>query len=498
MGTDQFFYENDRKVNAKVCRILMWLSLVFPALFLLSILHVFQVSIKELCMITPLGLICTLMPTVLKRAGISVKALKYISIISLSVVIAIMGSNAHIGIYITYILALSVSCMYFDARFTRNMAFLGYACLVIAVFFRSQNVTLAADDTPMHWFRGYVMGFTIEYIALAAVCISVSKASRNLLEGVYDREKIQAVLNSCEDASGNLVSSIDQLHISLDESRKGNAIVADFAGKTMEDCVSNQEYVHDTIEEIQKMASSIDQIIQKTNNMKEVASQTYDSTQSYIQIMDGAVASMDVISQSTNDTLQTIQVLEDRVKHIEELTSTIIAIANQTSLLSLNASIEAARAGENGKGFAVVAEEVRKLAEQSHNAVGSITNHVEGIRESVAAASASILKGSQSVDAGLEQIRIARTEAEKLGNIQETSLQAAEDIFGSGQKTKDSVNDVVGKADNMSALMEHSSEMVMDIRKRLDDQDSLLQDMEQVFTQVNDVSMQLKEIVANP
>ena len=210
-----------------------------------------------------------------------------------------------------------------------------------------------------------------------------------------------------------------------------------------------------------------------------------------------SVSSMDVISQSTDETLQTIQILENRVQHIEELTNTIIAIANQTSLLSLNASIEAARAGENGKGFAVVAEEVRKLAEQSHDAVGSITNHVEGIRQSVADASTSILKGSQSVETGLEKIRVARTEAENLGNIQKTSLQTAEDIFGSSQETKNSVNGVVEKSEHMTTLMEHSSEMVSDIRKRLDTQESLLQDMDRVFYQVSDVSGQLKEIVTS-
>lgn len=497
MGNEQFFYENDRKVNTKVCRILMWLSLVFPALFLLSYLNIFHLSIKELCLITPFGLLCTLMPTALKHFNISVQALKYISIISLSLVIALMGSNSNIGIYITYILALAISCMYFDAKFTKNMAILGYLCLVVAVFFRSHNVTLSEGDTAMNWFRGYVMGFTIEYIALSAVCISISKATRTLLESVQDKDKLQAVLDNCDDASGNLIDSVNQLHDALEQSRTGNAVVADFAKQTMDDCRSNQEYVHDTVEEIQKMADSIDMIITKTNNMKEVATQTYESTHSYIQVMDDAVSSMDVISQSTDETLQTIQILENRVQHIEELTNTIIAIANQTSLLSLNASIEAARAGENGKGFAVVAEEVRKLAEQSHDAVGSITNHVEGIRQSVADASTSILKGSQSVETGLEKIRVARTEAENLGNIQKTSLQTAEDIFGSSQETKNSVNGVVEKSEHMTTLMEHSSEMVSDIRKRLDTQESLLQDMDRVFYQVSDVSGQLKEIVTS-
>ena len=497
MGNEQFFYENDRKVNTKVCRILMWLSLVFPALFLLSYLNIFHLSIKELCLITPFGLLCTLMPTALKHFNISVAALKYISIISLSLVIALMGSNSNIGIYITYILALAISCMYFDAKFTRNMAILGYLCLVVAVFFRSHNVTLSEGDTAMNWFRGYVMGFTIEYIALSAVCISISKATRTLLESVQDKDKLQAVLDNCDDASGNLIDSVNQLHDALEQSRTGNAVVADFAKQTMDDCRSNQEYVHDTVEEIQKMADSIDMIITKTNNMKEVATQTYESTNSYIQAMDDAVSSMDVISQSTDETLQTIQILENRVQHIEELTNTIIAIANQTSLLSLNASIEAARAGENGKGFAVVAEEVRKLAEQSHDAVGSITNQVEGIRQSVADASTSILKGSQSVETGLEKIRVARTEAENLGNIQKTSLQTAEDIFGSSQETKNSVNGVVEKSEHMTTLMEHSSEMVSDIRERLDTQESLLQDMDRVFYQVSDVSGQLKEIVTS-
>lgn len=495
MGNDQFFYENDRKVNARVCRILKWLSLVFPALFLLSFLGVFQITIPELCLITPIGLVCTLMPTVLKRTGISVTALKYISIVSLSLIIALMGSNSHLGIYITYILSLAISCMYFDAKFTRNVAFLGYLCLVVAVFFRAHNVTLEAGDTPLHWFRGYVMGYTIEYIALTAVFITLSKTNRALLEGVHDRDMIQAVLDSCDDASENLVGSVDQLQVSLDESRKGNEIVANFAGQTMDDCASNQKYVQDTVDDIQQMAQSIGEILNKTNNMKDVATQTYESTHSYIQVMDDAVSSMDVISQSTNDTMQAIQVLEERIKHIEELTNTIIAIANQTSMLSLNASIEAARAGENGKGFAVVADEVRKLAEQSHDAVESITNHVEGIRESVIAASESVVKGSQSVETGLDRINVARREAEKLNSIQATSLQTAEDIFSSGQETQNRVGNVVEKADHMSALMDHSSEMVMDIRQRLDHQDLLMQDMEQVFTQVSAVSKQLKSIV---
>ncbi len=68
------------------------------------------------------------------------------------------------------------------------------------------------------------------------------------------------------------------------------------------------------------------------------------------------------------------------VNNIKVMADTIASISEQTNLLALNAAIEAARAGEQGKGFAVVAEEVRKLAEQSSQAVANIQETIVNVQ----------------------------------------------------------------------------------------------------------------------
>ncbi len=494
-STKQFFYENDKRVNNMVCRILLWLILIFPALFLLSFLGVFRLSISELCVLTPIGCVCTITPTILKKAGVRTGALKYCSVMALALVVAIMGSNSHVGIYITYILSLAISCLYFDVRFTRHIAVIGYVCMVIAVFFRAHTVTLSEGDTVFSWFRGYTMGFTIEYIAMTAVFLTITKQARKLLESLHDTEKVKAVVEQCETASENLGTAVAQLHESLAASSQSNERISESACKTLEDCNHNQKYVDDTANSIHELMLLIEKIVEKTERMRQAVEQTSRSTQNYISIMDGAVSSMKQIEGSTQDTLQTIQVLEQQTNEIGSLTDIIVGIASQTNLLALNASIEAARAGENGKGFAVVADEVRKLAEESHAAVEQISRHVDGIRAGVAKAGESIEFGTSTVKSGMDYISNAKEEAEKLGSLQESSQTVVEEIAVACEDSRRYVGQVVDMAENMTQLMEHSADMIQEIKNSLFEQEKLISDINNVFETVNQVSEHLQETV---
>ena len=117
---------------------------------------------------------------------------------------------------------------------------------------------------------------------------------------------------------------------------------------------------------------------------------------------------MSGVQRSSKDVTAAIRDLAVRSSEIESIVETIAALAAQTNLLALNAAIEAARAGEQGRGFAVVAEEVRKLAEGSQSAAGSIAELIGQIQQETARVVDVVESGAERTEAGARTVAQAR------------------------------------------------------------------------------------------
>lgn len=125
-----------------------------------------------------------------------------------------------------------------------------------------------------------------------------------------------------------------------------------------------------------KFATNISERVETAMQAVEMAAATSEETS---QISDNAVTvlneavttSAEIASQVQQASAVGIE-LSEQAKSIDDIVTTIKAIADQTNLLALNAAIEAARAGESGRGFAVVADEVRKLAARTAEATAEI------------------------------------------------------------------------------------------------------------------------------
>lgn len=149
------------------------------------------------------------------------------------------------------------------------------------------------------------------------------------------------------------------------------------------------------------------------------------------------------------------------VDEIHIMTKTISDIAAQTNLLALNAAIEAARAGEQGRGFAVVAEEVRKLAEQSSEAVigiqtliGRVQNAIEGLSgnsmEILAFVRDKVAPDYELlVETGVQYDNDAKSVGKIVENFDSTAQQMSE-LIAQIIKAIESVATAVGQSTNSS------------------------------------------------
>jgi methyl-accepting chemotaxis protein len=137
---------------------------------------------------------------------------------------------------------------------------------------------------------------------------------------------------------------------------------------------------------------------------------------------------------------------------ISAIVGTITGIAEQTNLLALNAAIEAARAGEQGRGFAVVAEEVRKLAEESQAAAGSIGSLIGEIQ--AASAEAVDIVRREAVEAFShvgEQVGMIHEALTEIASFAEATSAATEQVSAATSETSASTEQIAASAHQLAS-----------------------------------------------
>lgn len=126
------------------------------------------------------------------------------------------------------------------------------------------------------------------------------------------------------------------------------------------------------------------------------------------------VEGMGHLKEKVDSIIQSITLLNQQLSQIDIYQQVVAELADQTNLLSLNASVEAVRAGDQGKGFAVVAAEIRKLAASSKNSADKINTLVADIQKALQNTVKASQEGSQTVD---EELRIAQKMSQTLISV---------------------------------------------------------------------------------
>ena len=167
--------------------------------------------------------------------------------------------------------------------------------------------------------------------------------------------------------ASHTTSTVGNVETAVNEIATGATNQASETQKATDDIVNMGNMIEHTNSQVENLTST-------ANLMRESSEEAAATLKELDNINQQAIASIDVIYEQTNIT--NISALK-----IKEATTLISSIAEETNLLSLNASIEAARAGEAGRGFAVVASQIQKLADQSNESANQIDQIIHALIE---------------------------------------------------------------------------------------------------------------------
>ena len=183
------------------------------------------------------------------------------------------------------------------------------------------------------------------------------------LQNIIDKVSVSA--KSLADSNDQIVSMVDTANTNITES-----------SAAMEELSANMEAVANTSEDIQNTIGGVKEQVdvlwqeadQGSRKAVEVSEEAREMKKHIVEVKSFTVQKVGEISELLNRSIKN----SEKVSKINTLSETIMNIANETTLLSLNASIEAARAGEAGRGFAVVAGEINSLANNSQETAKNI------------------------------------------------------------------------------------------------------------------------------
>lgn len=257
------------------------------------------------------------------------------------------------------------------------------------------------------------------------LCESTNQMLGNIRALINKADTVAKALgNASERVGGNsgiLLEETKSITTSISDVEQGIVMQA----KDAENCLTRMD----------DLSKKIGVVSENTGKIADIADVTKSTVSDGLATIDTLQDKVKATTQVTAEVISNIEDLEKASQSIANIVGAINDIADETSLLSLNASIEAARAGDAGRGFAVVAESIRKLAEQSLNSVNEIRNIVGKIQK-------------QTVDT----VEVAK-QAELIVNSQEEALKATIAVF------RDIDKHVSGLAENLSQISAGIDEM---------------------------------------
>lgn len=290
----------------------------------------------------------------------------------------ILFTSVHSMVFIFAIPMVMVVSVYSDTRYV--------VMINTGTILESILINVLAVTTGRFAYAGFESA-TIQIVAMILVGIysilTTSTLKKNMTQKINKtadaQKETEILLANISNLSEQLKTGIEEIHYDLRHLEE----TSDATQNAMQEVSSG---VADTANAVQSQMLQTEAIQEKVGSVSKATSDITSKMQHTISALELGQQNVNTliekvaVSVSNSETAASkLETLNTYMTEMHSITELISGIANQTSLLALNASIEAARAGEAGRGFSVVATEISNMAEQTGTATNNITSLIQNV-----------------------------------------------------------------------------------------------------------------------
>lgn len=388
----------------------------------------------------------------------------------------------------------------------------------------------AKDNT----INGIILMVLLSVIFVMAACIVIAvimsvSITRSLRKGISKVQKvadgelgspIEEKLLKRNDEVGDLAKAIDTLQKALQnivskiaQSTDNIKMAANELGVTAKDTNYTMKQVEDAVssisenitEQAKSTKTTTDNIVlmgdqigrtseevgllnQNADVMRKSSEQASYTIQQLRQINDKVKESINTITRQTNLTNESAQKIQAAI-------GIISSIAEETNLLSLNASIEAARAGESGRGFAVVASQIQKLAEQSNSSSCEIEEITNTLISNSDEAVEIMRQVHEIIDSQSQNMSDTENIVSKVMDGINTSLEKIEKIEYATEQLESSRNRIVETVEGLSDIAEQNAASTEETFAQTSQVSNTFEQIEEKADQLKQIADELSDIM---
>ena len=331
-----------------------------------------------------------------------------------------------------------------------------------------------ADGDLNVWVEDKLLGRHDEIGDLSRVTITLRDAMKATIQEISQNAK------RLLDASELLGTAADQTNGTMDHVRMAVNQIVENSTEQAQNSQNTSEHMRIMGENITETSAEVELLDDNAASMQQSSEKAAETLNNLRNINIEVERIIGEVQEQTNRT-------NDSVQKIHEATAFITSIAEETNLLSLNASIEAARAGESGRGFGVVADQIKKLSEQSNESSKEIEETAKTLSEDSAKA-VEIMQQMQEIimnqSASMQDTqKVVEEVIAQIGS----SMQSIRQIKESTGHLENSRNEVLQAVSELSEIVQGN---VDSTKKTYDETEEVVDTFKQVYVSAE----QLREI----